>query len=157
MTTTEPHAQEEGPQRSVYLGVIIWSDDPDVEPTVIADRNPVTLARSLALTIHEMLADTNLYVGATEFLQEQPPPQDWALPEDVDDWLEALRDGTPYPSYSFHQVPITGGVDGTNHTVVNRHLQHALHDREQALAADAEATSQAPASSRPAPGPAGWG
>jgi|SRR5699024_5400353 len=156
MTTTETHAQEERPQPSVYLGVIIWSDDPDVEPTVIAHRNPVTLAHSLALTIHEMLTDTNLYAGATEFLQEQPPPQDWVLPEDVDEWLEALQEATPYPAYWFHQVPTTGGVDGTNHTAVNRHLQHALHDREQALAADTDATSRAPASSRPAPGPAGW-
>jgi len=124
-------------ERALCFGVIVWSDDPEVEPTVIADRNPVTLARAVAITIHEMLEDSDAYAGATEFLTEHPPPQDWVLPEDVDDWLEALREATPHPAYSFHQIPLTGGADGTNHTVVNRHLQQALRDRERALTADA--------------------
>lgn len=58
------------------------------------------------------------------------------MPEDVDAWLEALREATPHPAYSFHRVPITGGADGTNHTAVNRYLQHALQEREAALTAD---------------------
>lgn len=35
------------PPASLFLGVIIWSDDTEQDPTVIADRNPVTLARTM--------------------------------------------------------------------------------------------------------------
>lgn len=133
--------------RSLWLGVIVWSDDPEMEPTVIADRSPVTLARTMAVTIHEMLEDSDAYAGATEFLQSNPPPQDWVEPRDVDDWLEALREATPHPSFSFHRVPISGGADGTNHGFVNRYLEQALRDREQALAEEPSSrTSEGPAS-----------
>lgn len=153
MSSTEPVAQPELPPRSLHLGVIIWSDDPEQEPTVIADRNPVTLARSMALAIHEMISIEDLYAGATDFLNEQPPPQDWEWPEDVDRWLDDLREATPYPAYSFHQIPITGGADGTNHTAVSRLLVQALQDRERSLTADPEAAaSEVPDVSREAPG-----
>ncbi|KUF06093.1 hypothetical protein AUL38_14455 [Leucobacter sp. G161] len=52
----------------------------------------------MAVTIHEMLEDSDAYAGATDFLQSNPPPQDWVEPRDVDDWLEALREATPHPS-----------------------------------------------------------
>lgn len=141
----EGHARQPNP---IFLGVIIWSDDAEEDPTVIADRNPVTLARTMAVMIHEMIDDAPAYEGATEFLESNPPPQDWVLPEDVDDWLEALREATPYPSYSFHQIPTTGGADGTNRTVVNRYLESALQEREQSLSADAP---DAPILQRPGP------
>jgi len=133
------HAREEArtPPRQLFLGVIIWSDDTEEDPTVIADRNPVTLARTMAVMIHEMIDGSPAYEGAAEFLESNPPPQDWVLPKDVDDWLEALREATPHPAYSFHQVPITGGADGTNRTVVNRYLAAALHEREDTLNSDA--------------------
>lgn len=132
--------------RSMALGVIVWSDDPEVEPTVIADRSPVTLARTMAVTIYEMLEDSDAYVGATEFLQSNPPPQDWVEPRDVDDWLEALREATPHPSFSFHRVAAAGGADGTNHGFVNRYLEQALHKREQALTeGPSSRTSEGPA------------
>ena len=73
----------------LFLGVILWSDDTEEDPTVIADRNPVTLARTMAVMIHEMIDDSPAYEGATEFLESNPPPQDWVLPEDVDDWLDS--------------------------------------------------------------------
>ncbi|MGO2092741.1 MAG: hypothetical protein ACTH34_12890 [Microbacterium gubbeenense] len=135
------------PPSALSLGIIVWIDDPEVEPTVIAGRNPVVLARVVAVTIHEMLEDSEAYAGATEFLQSNPPPQDWVLPEDVDAWLEALREATPYPAYSFHHVPMTGGADGTNHTVVNRYLWHALQEREDALTPDSSPSSVAGQSS----------
>lgn len=120
--------------RTLWLGVIVWSDDPEVEPTVIADRSPVALARTMAVTIHEMLENSDAYAGATEFLQSNPPPQDWVEPRDVDNWLEALREATPHPSFSFHRVSTAGGADGTNYSFVNRYLEQALREREQALA-----------------------
>ncbi|MGP4965973.1 hypothetical protein [Glutamicibacter ardleyensis] len=125
------------PPASLFLGVIIWSDDTEQDPTVIADRNPVTLARTMAVMIHEMIDDSPAYAGAPEFLQSNPPPQDWRRLEDVDAWLEALREATPYPAYSFHQVPTTGGADGTNQTLVNRYLGTEFREREHALSADA--------------------
>lgn len=131
--------------RQLQVGVIVWSDDPEVEPTVIAEPHPVTLALVMAVTIHEMLDESPAYEGAADFLAEHPPPQDWRTPEDVDDWLEALREATPYPAYSFHQVPVTGGADGTNHTVVSRTLRGVLRDREQEL------TGETPDRPRPEP------
>ncbi|MGO1809712.1 MAG: hypothetical protein ACTHZN_03860 [Canibacter sp.] len=122
---------------SPFLGVIIWSDDTKEDPTVIADRNPVTLARTMATTIHDMIDDSPAYAGAPEFLESNPPPQDWVLPEDVDAWLEALREATPYPAYSFHRISTTGGVDGTNRTVVHRYLESALQEREHSLNSEA--------------------
>lgn len=132
----EHDRRDQKPPVSLFLGVIIWSDDTEEDPTVIADRNPVTLARTMATMIHDMIDDSPAYEGAPEFLESNPPPQDWVLPEDVDAWLEALREATPHPAYSFHQIPITGGADGTNRTVVNRYLESALQQREHSLSSD---------------------
>lgn len=136
-TTPEAHpepavSQSERPKppAQLSLGVIIWSDDPEEDPTVIADRNPVTLARVMATTIHDMMDDSPAFVGATGFLESHAAPADWQWPEDVDDWLEELREATPYPAFSFHQIPTNGGADGTNRSVVNRHLEQALRERE---------------------------
>ena len=57
----------------------------------------------------------------------------------VDAWLEALREATPHPAYSFHEIPIAGGAAGTNHTVVTQYPSHALRSREHALDADPDA------------------
>ncbi len=88
-----------------------------------------------------MSDDSPAYAGAPEFLESNPPPQDWVLPEDVDAWLEALREATPYPAYSFHQIPTTGGADGTNRTIVNRYLESALREREDSLSSGAREAS----------------
>ncbi len=132
-TSTTAHGDAASPPGGLFLGVIVWADDPEIDPTVIAGRNPVAVARAVAVTIHEMLENSEAYAEATDFLESNPPPQDWGLPEDADAWLEALREAPPHPAYSFHQVPMTGGADGTNHTVVNRYLQHALQECEDAL------------------------
>jgi len=124
------------PPTQLFLGVIVWSDDVEEDPTVIADRNPVTLARVMATTIHEMMDDSPAFEGATEFLESHPSPMEWEWPRDVDDWLEELREATPYPAFSFHQIPTVGGADGTNRTVVNRYLEQALREREHDLTGD---------------------
>ncbi len=122
--------------RRVSVAVIVWMDDPFVEPTVIAHRNPVVVAHAAALAIHEMITDPSAYGGATEFLEAQKPPQDWRTPGDVDAWLEALRNTTSYPAFSFHSVSVTGGTDGPSGLSVDRHLQQALQERERALQPD---------------------
>lgn len=123
--------------RSLSPAVIVWTDDPEVEPTVIADPHSTVVVRAAALAIHEMLNDPYAYDGATDFLETQKLPQDWRTPEDVDAWLEALRESTPYPAFSFHHVPVTGGTDGVDDLMIGQHLQHALQERERALLPDA--------------------
>ena len=139
----EPARNPSRPPSMLSLGVIIWSDDINEDPTVIADRSSVTLTRVMATAIHEMIDDPNTYAGAIEFLESNPSPSDWVTPEDVDNWLDALREATPYPAFSFHQIPATGGADGTNHTFVNRQLDRALQDRAHALAGDEGAVREA--------------
>ncbi len=131
------------PQLSV--GVIVWSDTTEDDPTVIAHRSPVTLARMMAETLYEQLHDSPGFEGAAEFLDEHPPPADWTWPEDVDDWLEALRATTPFPAFSFHQIPTVGGADGTNRPLVSRLLARALREREHALEPDTSAQPTRPA------------
>ena len=122
---------------SPFLGVIIWSDDTKEDPTVIADRNPVTLARTMATTIHDMIDDSPAYAGAPEFLESNPPPQDWVLPEDVDAWLEALREAHPVPG-----VLVPSDI---NYWWGRRHQPHrrapllgdALQEREHSLNSEA--------------------
>lgn len=116
---------------SLSVGVIVWGHD---EPTVIAHRDPQTLARTMALLLHEVFAETDFYAGAPAFLETHAPPQDWVDPADVDDWLQALRERTSTPGISFHQIPLSGGADGTNRTQAAGFLSRLLHDREQALA-----------------------
>ena len=115
------------------VAVIVWSDLSDDAPTVIAHRSPVRLARMLAETLYEQLHEGPGFDGAAAFLDEHPAPADWTWPEDVDGWLEALRTATAYPAFSFHQIPVAGGTDGTHQTVVRRLLADLLHTREQAL------------------------
>ena len=50
------------PPSALSLGIIVWTDDPEVEPTVIAGRNPVALARAVAVH-HEMLEDSEVYAA----------------------------------------------------------------------------------------------
>lgn len=121
---------------TLSVAVIVWSDDPEAQPTIIADRSPVVVARAAALAIHEMITDPDVYAGATDFLETQKPPQDWRTPEDVDAWLEALQQSTPYPAFSFHRVPVTGGTDGLNGLMIDQHLQHVVQQRERAVLSD---------------------
>ncbi|GAA3664233.1 hypothetical protein [Microbacterium marinilacus] len=58
---------------SLSFAVIVWSDDPEAQPTVIADRSPVVVARATVLATHEMITDPYLYAGATDFVETQNP------------------------------------------------------------------------------------
>lgn len=100
----EPAAVE--PAEHVNVGVIVWSDMAEDEPTVLADQHPVRLARALAETLHASLRDSDVFAGAADFLDHHQPPAAWEKPEDVDAWLEDLRAATDYPSFSIQRLPI---------------------------------------------------
>lgn len=119
------------PPAHVHIGIITWSDLPDVEPTVLADTNSVRLARTLATTLHEVMDESDAFAGATEFLRHRPGPAQWQSAQDVDTWLEALRATSPFPAFSLHQVTVTGtaGPD------MAAGLAHALEARAAELGA----------------------
>ncbi|MFI8631257.1 hypothetical protein ACIGEP_01500 [Microbacterium sp. NPDC077663] len=123
--------QDAGQPRMLHLGVIVWLDDPEVEPTVLTHDSAVVVAHATALAIHEMLEDSPAYVGAAQFLATHRVPQDWHTPEHVDAWLEALREATPHPAYSFHQIPVGAGIDKGNEAATSLH--HAMQERERTL------------------------
>jgi hypothetical protein len=107
------------------VGVIVWSEEVQDDPTVLAHRDPVTLARAMALLIHDRIQDTYAFPGLTGFLDDHAPPQDCLESRDVDDWLDELREAAPYPAFSFHDLPITGGTDGTDRAEAGRMLSCA--------------------------------
>ncbi|GFZ83098.1 hypothetical protein [Nesterenkonia alkaliphila] len=90
----------------VHVGVIIWTDLENQEPTILVDTNPVRLTRNLATTLHESLDGDPGFEGAAEFLDHHPSPQEWKTPEDVDVWLDALSASTPYPAVSIQRREI---------------------------------------------------
>ena len=65
-TRSQITGSPESRQRSFVLGVIVWSDDTEEDPTVIADRNPVTLARVMAMMIYDMMDDSPAYRRAQQ-------------------------------------------------------------------------------------------
>lgn len=119
--------------RHLAVGVIVWDDQGQDAPTVLADPDPTALARAIALLLHQRITEAPTSDTLARFLEEHPPAQDWADPQDVDDWLDALRETTPFPSVSFHEVPISGGADGTDRTRAVRMLTAALARRGQEL------------------------
>lgn len=119
--------------RQLSLGVIVWSDSGQDDPTVIADTDPTALARAMAGLLHARLSDSGTPAGLDTLLQESAPPRDWEDPRDVDDWLEALREATGYPAFSFHQIPLAGGTDGTDRTQAAAELARALAHRERQI------------------------
>lgn len=88
----------------VHVGVIIWTDLEDQEPTVLVDSDSVRLTRKLATTLHEHLDGDPGFVGAAESLEHHTSPSQWQTPEDVDAWLEALNESTPYPAVSIQHL-----------------------------------------------------
>lgn len=124
-TTARPPAQ-------LHIGVIVWEDPVDIDPTVLVDRHPVTLARAVATTLHENL-DSQAFVGAADFLASHAGPDDWRRPEDVDAWLQELQRATSLPSVTFHQVPVPTGFP-TVETGPTSAIAQVLDARAQQLA-----------------------
>lgn len=92
--------------RPVAVGVITWSDDPEVEPTIHIGPHSTALARQLAEEVYQELADSEAFAGGEEFLRAHAPLSEWRTPADVDRWLEALREATPYPQVTLTQLPL---------------------------------------------------
>ena len=143
---SEPERPPRPPAR-VPVGVIVWSDLDGVEPTVLADTSAARLARTIATTLHETLSDSDAFAGATEFLTAHTAPADWQYPEDVDAWLNALLEATPYPSFSIQSVPL--GPTILAGAPASPELTQALDQRAQDLSAD---TEPGPAASGREPG-----
>lgn len=97
----------------VYVGVIVWTDLEDQEPTMLVDSDPVRLTRNLATTLHEHLDGDEGFTGAAEFLESHPAPSQWRTPEDVDAWLQALNESTPYPAVSIQRLGVGPQPPGT--------------------------------------------
>lgn len=143
MTPRHAVASRPGDTGVLFLGVVVWSDDPEVEPSVFVGTDQVTVMLATALGIHEMLDRSPGYDGAADFLATQPPPASWESVSDVHDWLEALREATPYPACSLQQIP-TGALDDVPSGSFERSLLEALRAREQAVTDDP--TGSAPTS-----------
>ncbi|MCC6856522.1 MAG: hypothetical protein IT189_10730 [Microbacteriaceae bacterium] len=133
------------------IGVIVWFDWDRDDPTVIAEQDPTTLARAMALLIHQRISNDRAYGSLAGLLTAQPPPQDWLEPQDVDDWLEALREAAPFPAFSFHEVPVAGGADGTDRASAVRMLALALEHRDRELGAPAPVHRGEAGGDRPGP------
>lgn len=131
------------PPSRVPVGVIVWSNLEGEEPTVLADISVVRLARTIATTLYETLSDSDAFAGATEFLTSHPAPADWQYPEDVNAWLNALQEATPYPSFSIQSIPVRPLA--ADKTPAGSALAHALDQRAQDLGAAAGNEPSAPA------------
>jgi hypothetical protein len=134
----------------MFLGVVVWSDDPEVEPSVFVGTDQVTVMLATALGIHELLDRSPAYDGAAEFLATQPPPAAWESVSDVHDWLEALREATPYPACSLQQIP-TRALDDVPRSSFEDTLRDALRAREHAVTAT-DLADPAPSMPRPEQG-----
>src|SRR5699024_9997288 len=91
----------------VQVGVILWSDFEDVEPSILVDTNPVRLARDVALMIHDGIQHDPAYAGAADFLEAHPFPPRPYDPIAVQGWLDALRNSTDYPAFTLDSRPVS--------------------------------------------------
>jgi hypothetical protein len=88
------------------VGVITWSDDPDIEPSILIGSRSTDLARRVATQLYEEVAESEAFAGGHEFIDKHTPIQQWSTPEDVDQWLEALAEETPMPRATITQLPV---------------------------------------------------
>lgn len=100
---------------------------------MLADTSPVRFARTIATTLHETLSDSDAFAGATEFLPSHTVPADWQYPEDVDAWLNALQEATPYTSFTIRSVPLAPATAAG--APASPDLTRALDQRAQDLGA----------------------
>ncbi|MGN7860922.1 hypothetical protein ACTJI8_10100 [Microbacterium sp. 22303] len=115
----------------VMVGVVDWSDDPEVEPTIRVGTRSAPFVRALAQEVFEELSSSDAYAGATEFLSTHRRPQEWRTPEDVDAWLDALREATPHPRVTVTQIPLNEAAS-VGHDV-GQLISAALQRREEDL------------------------
>jgi hypothetical protein len=101
--------------QTITIAVIDWSDDPEVNPTVLAGSRSAELVRQAATQVYAELAGSEAFLGAAEFLSTHPAPAQWRFPEDTDEWLLALSVATPYLRVTITQTtppdPVSPGQE----------------------------------------------
>jgi hypothetical protein len=107
-------ARAAGRPSLVSVGVVTWSDEPEVEPTIMIGPRILELTRNAATMVFEEMRDSDAFDGATDFLRSHSEPAQWEHARDVDDWLQALAEVSPYPRVTLTQLPIDGGTDEHN-------------------------------------------
>lgn len=101
-------AEEENTDR-VTLGVVVWSEDPEVPPSLIAGRGRAEVTRRLAMEIDEMIRDPNAFVGAADFLADRDPLAEVTSEEHIQRWLADLSGSSSYPSWSVTETSLSFG------------------------------------------------
>lgn len=124
--------EQQGLAALVSVAMIVWSDDLDIEPTVLVGSRSVPLHRETAAMLHGKLTDSDSFQGAQQFLADHAGPAQWRTPEEIEAWLDALRESTPYPHVTFAQQPLTHGAES-----YGRHLAQALADQATQLGTEA--------------------
>lgn len=105
--------------RTVGVGVIVWSDDQETEPTIIISPRIVQLTREVATMVWEELHQSDAFQGAEDFLVSHLEPADWGGARQVDEWLDALSEAMPFPQVTLTQLPVDGSGEGHQHQLAD--------------------------------------
>lgn len=85
----------EAPEEAL-LAEVRWS--PDTDPECFTDPDPLVLMREVATIVHHELQDSPAYEGATGFLDQHAPPEQWDSQMTVVTWLRDLARTTEFPA-----------------------------------------------------------
>lgn len=93
----------------VTLGVVVWSEDPEVPPLLVAGRGRAEVTRRLAMEIDETIRDPNAFVGAADFLAGRDPLTEDTSGEHVQRWLAEFSGSSSYPRWSVTETSLSFG------------------------------------------------
>lgn len=128
------HADPSSPPTPLTVGVVVWSEDPELPPTVVAGAGVEEVAKRVALEIDDALRAPFGFAGATEFLASHPVLTEQSSAAQIRQWLEDLDRGTPYPSWSMHDVPTDTGIGTANwYAKEHRIASPALEEQRAAV------------------------
>jgi hypothetical protein len=128
-TTDVSAARAAGRPSLVSVGVVTWSED--AEPTIMVGPRILEVGRNAATMVFEEIRYSDAFDGATDFLQSHREPAQWEHARDVDDWLRALAEASPYPRVTLTQLPIDGSNDGHNDLLADALARRAAQIRPE--------------------------